>query len=121
MKAKIIVEYGIWDESTKSRISRNGETVEIIGQSDGGGTLNTGGIAFCCILNDGTIVNIQDSYLQIIQDEQLKPIDWEQRRWDASVAIYCKLIEKHPYDDGNFMQSLHDADALIEEFKKQKP
>lgn len=34
---------------------------ELIGTSDGGGTLNTGGLAFCIKLPDGSIKNVQDT------------------------------------------------------------
>ncbi len=34
---------------------------ELLGISDGAGTLNTGGLAFCIIMPDGSVKNVQDS------------------------------------------------------------
>lgn len=34
---------------------------ELLGTTDGATTLNTGGLAFCIILPDGSVKNVQDT------------------------------------------------------------
>ena len=39
---------------------------ELLGTTDAGMTLNTGGLAFCIILPDGSVKNVQDDYCTFI-------------------------------------------------------
>ena len=52
-----------------------------------------------------------------------KSIDWEQRRWDASVAAMRAQLSLQPTPSpiDAVGYAIYVADKLIEEFKKQKP
>jgi len=49
-------------------VEYRGMKCQLIGTSDGATTLNTGGLAFCIALPDGTINNVQDSSCKIIRE-----------------------------------------------------
>lgn len=57
----------------KRYVNYNGYKCELIGTSDGGCTLNTGGIAFCIIMPDGSVKNVQDSHCTFITTDTLTP------------------------------------------------
>ena len=45
----------------KRYVMYQSQKCELLGTSDGGTTLNTGGLAFCIILPDGEVKNVQDT------------------------------------------------------------
>ena len=47
-------------KTEKRYIMYQDQKCELLGTTDGGGTLNTGGLAFCIILPDGSVKNVQD-------------------------------------------------------------
>jgi hypothetical protein len=48
--------------------------------------------------------------------------DWEQRRWDAALAAMQGVLANSAYAKNLAIEEcIEIADALIEEFKKQKP
>lgn len=49
-------------KSEKRYVMYKEQKCELLGTTDGGMTLNTGGLAFCIILPDGSVENIQDSH-----------------------------------------------------------
>ena len=53
-------------KTEKRYVMYKDQKCELIGTSDGGGTLNTGGLAFCIILPDGSVGNVQDSYCRFL-------------------------------------------------------
>jgi len=115
MKAKIIeITNGQYAGSTMI-----GKVVTILGQSDGGGTLNTGGIAFCCMFEDGSIKNIQDVELQILP-ETISGIDWEQRRYEIAKAAMQAFIMHRGGSANAYLDaenSVFLADTLINHLK----
>ena len=48
-------------KSEKRYVMYQDQKCELLGTTDGGGTLNTGGLAFCIILPDGKVKNVQDT------------------------------------------------------------
>jgi len=49
-------------KSEKRYVMYKEQKCELIGTTDGAMTLNTGGLAFCIILPDGSVKNVQDSH-----------------------------------------------------------
>lgn len=49
---------------------------------------------------------------------QPKPIDWEQRRWEATLQIYCKRFEFEPHNQANFIEAVNDANRLVQTLQK---
>ena len=49
-------------KSEKRYVMYKEQKCELLGTTDGGMTLNTGGLAFCIILPDGSVENVQDSH-----------------------------------------------------------
>ena len=49
-------------KSEKRYVMYQDQKCELLGTTDGGSTLNTGGLAFCIILPDGSVKNVQDSH-----------------------------------------------------------
>jgi hypothetical protein len=113
----------------RARIINTGEIVTILGQSDGGGTLNTGGIAFCVELKDGSVINVQDLDIQFIDSPET-----EQRAEFANTAnaVLQGLAQRNGWYwqgsgiDENLTGFLPSDFAkmyyeLISELKKHKP
>lgn len=48
-------------KAEKRYVLYGGQKCELLGMTDGGTTLNTGGLAFCIILPDGKVKNVQDT------------------------------------------------------------
>jgi len=123
-KAIIIGPFASCEYSGKDCI---GKEVYVIGQSDGGATLNTGGIAFLCQREDGSVFNVQDIHVQFIdspRDEQRAEFAKAAMQGMISNSTYTSNIAKT--NAGEFvkiltMESVEVADALIAELKKQKP
>ena len=53
-------------KTEKRYVMYKDQKCELIGTSDGGGTLNTGGLAFCIILPDGSVYNVQDAHCRFL-------------------------------------------------------
>ena len=49
-------------KSEKRYVMYQDQKCELLGTTDGGITLNSGGLAFCIILPDGSVKNVQDSH-----------------------------------------------------------
>ena len=49
-------------KSEKRYVMYKEQKCELLGTTDGATTLNTCGLAFCIILPDGSVKNVQDSY-----------------------------------------------------------
>lgn len=49
-------------KSEKRYVMYQDKKCELLGTTDGGITLNSGGLAFCIILPDGSVKNVQDSH-----------------------------------------------------------
>ena len=49
-------------KSEKRYVMYQEQKCELLGTTDGATTLNTGGLAFCIILPDGSVKNVQDSH-----------------------------------------------------------
>ena len=50
----------------KRHVMYQNQKCELLGTTDGAITLNTGGLAFCIILPDGSVKNVQDAYCTFI-------------------------------------------------------
>lgn len=48
-------------KNEKRYVMYRDQKCELLGTTDGGGTLNTGGLAFCIIMPDGSVKNVQDT------------------------------------------------------------
>jgi len=48
-------------KTEKRHVMYKDQKCELLGTTDAGGTLNTGGLAFCIILPDGKVKNVQDT------------------------------------------------------------
>ena len=48
-------------KTEKRYVMYQDQKCELLGTTEGGGTLNTGGLAFCIILPDGKVKNVQDT------------------------------------------------------------
>jgi hypothetical protein len=49
-------------KTEKRYVMYQDQKCELLGTTDGGATLNTGGLAFCIILPDGKVKNVQDTH-----------------------------------------------------------
>ena len=106
-----------------------GTDVIIIGQTDAASTLNTGGIAFCCIMPDGKTKNIQDSHVQFCdyQSEENNEgmCDKLTKRELLSAFALCGYCSSAmPLEDKEIAEaarlSVKAADALLLKLAKMK-
>ena len=111
-----------------------GTDIVVIGQTDGATTLNTGGLAFCCLMPDGNIENIQDYHI-VVDAESFSTQDSENITKREKIAARmmaaiisnqasCKEFEEW-VDEGCKDEyecvaraALYYADALLEELSK---
>ena len=106
----------------KARIINKGEIVEL---HEWHTTSTNPFVTAITFLQGGNFVKINGAEnFELINE--LEP-DWEQRRWDASVAAMQGLCAAHTEDgtwshdaESTARQSVYYAKSLIEEFKKQQ-
>ncbi len=53
-------------KSEKRYVMYQDQKCELLGKTDGVITLNTGGLAFCIIMPDGSVKNVQDTYCRFL-------------------------------------------------------
>ena len=56
-------------KNEKRYVMYRDQKCELLGTTDGGGTLNTGGLAFCIIMPDGSVKNVQDTDCRFLKRE----------------------------------------------------
>lgn len=113
MKVRFKKAYSINEEKTILQ----GSELEVIT-----GYCGTDGYYYQCIMPDGTQISIPDKYVKITDYRPY--IDWEQIRANAAIAamqgMYCNgMFNSYNYDR-MAKEAVKQADALIEELKKEK-
>ena len=53
-------------KNEKRYVMYQDQKCELLGTTDGGSTLNTVGLAFCIIMPDGSVKNVQDTYCRFL-------------------------------------------------------
>lgn len=53
-------------KTEKRHVMYQDQKCELLGTTDAGATLNTGGLAFCIILPDGKVKNVQDTHCSFL-------------------------------------------------------
>ena len=105
-----------------------GTDVIVIGQTDGATTLNTGGLAFCCLMPDGNVENIQDDHILVDVESFGKQAAENISKREHFAGLAMSRMAHSNMDDDSYtsfeeikriahLSTLY-ADALLEELVK---